>query len=82
MSSAHEEAAHARQPEASIYTDSDDRRRHRGIMQAIAEEMQRPFDEIAELYEEVLRQMRARARIPDFLPVLVSKKVKQICRRH
>lgn len=82
MSDAHEEAANARQPDASVYGDNDERRRHHGSMQAIAEEMQRPLDEIAALYEEILRQMKARAQIPDYLPVLVTKKVKQICRQH
>lgn len=68
--------------EDAIYADSHDRQRHLGSMRAIADELHRPIDEIAGLYEEVLAQMRAHARIPDYLPVLVSKKVRQLFRQH
>ncbi|QDZ27097.1 DUF3562 domain-containing protein [Noviherbaspirillum sp. UKPF54] len=82
MTAAREETGNASQTDGTIYTDSHDRQRHRGSMQAIADEMHRPLDEIAELYEEILGQMKATAQIPDYLPVLVSKKVKQMCRQH
>lgn len=82
MTDPREEAENARQPDEAIYTDSHDWQRHRSSMQAIAEEIQRPVDEIAELYEEVLKQLREHARIADYLPVLVTKKVKQIYRQH
>lgn len=68
--------------EPGIYSDSCERQRHLGSMQAIADEIHRPLDEIAELYEEVLRHLKAQAQILDYLPILVSKRVKQSYRRH
>lgn len=60
-----------------IYANGSDKQRHLRAMLAIADEIDRPIEEIAGLYEVVLKDMRAIARIPDYLPILVSKRVKQ-----
>jgi hypothetical protein len=63
-----------------LYLNEHDREQHAGSMRAVAEEIHCRVDEIAGLYEELLRQMKERARVFDYLPVLVSKKVKEIYR--
>lgn len=70
------------QPDSAMHMDSHEWQRHVGCMQAIANDMQRPVHEIAELYHEVLMHLKASARISDYLPILVSKRVKQIYSRH
>jgi uncharacterized protein (DUF2126 family) len=67
---------------ASLYQDTHDEQRHLHRMHAIAEEVGRPVEEIAALYEDVLEDLKAQARIFDYLPVLVSKKVKKFFRMH
>jgi len=66
----------------ALYTDPADKQRHLITIHAITEETQRPVEEVVALYEEVLMQMKPQASVPDYLPVLVSKKVKQFYRRH
>jgi hypothetical protein len=66
----------------ALYVDSQDKQRHLFTIHAIAAEIARPIEEIAALYEEVLTSMKQHARVPDYLPVLVSKKVKQYYRQH
>lgn len=65
-----------------LYSDLNDRIKHFCEIQTIANDLNRPISEVAQLYEDVLEYLRARARIPDFLPVMVSKKVREICRRN
>ena len=64
----------------ALYVDPQDKQRHLATIHAVAEETQRPLEEVAALYEEVLTSMKLRASIFDYLPVLVSKKVKQFYR--
>lgn len=66
------------------HTVSDDeaagRHKHLHFIESIAEEMQQSVQEIMPLYEEVLEALTVRARIDDYLPILVSKRVKRILR--
>jgi len=64
----------------SLYADSGERERHRVSMRSIAEELDRPEQEIAERYERTLAELKARASVPDYLPILVSKKVRETYR--
>lgn len=64
-----------------LYSDINDRMKHFGEIQSIADDVHRPVQEIARLYEDVLEYMIDQARVTDFLPVLVSKKVRELCRR-
>ena len=65
-----------------LYLDSRDQIAHLNQMQRLANDLQRPLPEIVPMYEDVLEDLRAYARIPDFLPVMVSKKVRERCRRN
>jgi hypothetical protein len=64
------------------YDDAEDREMHRLNIERLAEEVHRTIQELAPLYENVLARMKRRARIHDFLSVLVTKNVKQILRSH
>ena len=62
-------------------TDERERKRHAGAIEAIARELDRPIQEVSVLYEDVLLYLRERASILDYLPVLATKKVRELCRR-
>jgi hypothetical protein len=66
----------------SLYADESDRKRHAGSMRAVANDVERPVDEIAQVYESVLEHLKTQARIEDYLPILVSKKVREFYRGH
>ncbi len=65
-----------------LYLDSRDQIAHLNQIQRLANDLQRPIPEIVPLYEDVLEDLRAYARVPDFLPIMVSKKVREHCRRN
>lgn len=60
----------------SPYFNAEERAKHRLYIKNLAEEVHRPVHEVIPLYEDVLSHYKARARIHDYLPILVSKKVK------
>lgn len=62
------------------YIDVEDRSRHLHTMEQLAEEMHCPLQEIAPIYENTLAQLRGRALIHDFLPILVVKGVRNALR--
>lgn len=61
----------------SIYRNEAERKQHRGYIEAMAMELQRPVEEIALFYEDELMAMAARAWIRDYLPILVAKNVRR-----
>ena len=65
-----------------LYTDIHDQQKHLSVIHAIAEELARPVEEIAERYEQVLSQLKDTARVPDYLPLFVAKRIKQVYRQH
>lgn len=62
---------------ATLYQNETEREQHRGYIEAMAIELRRPVEEIALFYEDALTVMTARARIRDYLPILVAKNVKR-----
>lgn len=64
-----------------LYLDGKDQRKHLNQIRSLAHDLQRPIQEIVPLYENLLEELRRYARIPDFLPVIVSKKVRECCRK-
>ncbi len=67
---------------SSPYADANDRSRHLHNMERLAQEIGRPVQELAPLYEEVLAGLNSRARIHDYVPILVSKNIKDLLRHH
>ncbi|NEX62232.1 DUF3562 domain-containing protein [Noviherbaspirillum galbum] len=54
--------------------------RHVHSIHALAEEIGMPVDEVAAAYEEVLDELSDQAEVTDYLPILVSKRVKRYYR--
>jgi hypothetical protein len=54
--------------------------RHRGAIHELAQELALPLETVATRYEALLREMLTRARVVDFLPVLVAKQLRKILR--
>jgi hypothetical protein len=70
-------AIHRRSP----YSGRDDRLKHLIHIKHLAQEMNRPVQEVTPLYESVLRHLRATAKVKDFLAIFVAKKVKERLRK-
>lgn len=51
---------------------------HIAAIQALADTIQRPVDEIAAVYQCELVQLGAHAVVTDYLPVLVAKRVRRL----
>lgn len=64
-----------------LYSDIHERMKHLREILSIADDLRRPVPEIAQLYEDVLEYLSTHAQVTDFLLVLVSKKVRELCRR-
>jgi hypothetical protein len=56
-------------------------RRHLASIRFLSDELGRPFDEIAAVYQCELLRLSAHAVVVDYLPVLVCKHVRQFYRR-
>lgn len=55
--------------------------RLRREIDAIARELNRPVEEIADLYAQLYADLKSRAQVTDYLPVLVARKVRAQVRR-
>jgi len=62
----------------SPYTSSEERSKHLRIIGRLANEVHRSVDEIEPLYEDILAHMKNTASIQDYLPILVSRRVKAL----
>lgn len=62
---------------SSIYGDTAEQMKHRRYMEVVAAELNRPLHAIVPVYEHTLVTLRSRARITDYLPILVFKRVKE-----
>lgn len=56
----------------------DDRARHLRSIGQIAAEVRRPVDEVQPLYEDILATLEQNAEIRDFIPIFVSRRIKQL----
>lgn len=63
---------------ASPYTNQEERSQHMRIIGKLANEVHRSVDEIEPLYEDILSHMKNTASIQDYLPILVSRRVKEL----
>lgn len=62
---------------AGPYIDDQDRNRHHNVVESLAAETGRSFDDIIGLYEAALSDLGHAARVKDFLPIFVAKRVKE-----
>jgi len=65
---------------ACLYDNDTDRRLHFGAIKMLAREFNVPEEDIQALYEKMLCSLKERARIKDYLAVLVSRNVKDMIR--
>lgn len=50
--------------------------RHRHVINALASELQLPFGEVAAQYESMLNALSSTAKVKDYLPVLIAKRIR------
>jgi hypothetical protein len=62
----------------SPYSDTQDQLRHLQHIRLLAEELDRPVQEITPVYEDVLMQLKEQARIQHYLAIFASKRVKSL----
>ena len=62
---------------AGPYLNDLDRTRHQNVIKSLAAETGRSFDDIMRHYEAALSDLGHDARIKDFLPIFVAKRVKE-----
>ena len=63
------------------YVDDRERARHLHVIELLAKELARSVAEIKPLYEDILIHMQEVARIRDYLPILVCKRMKSSFKR-
>jgi len=63
---------------ACLYENDEDRKQHYRAIQMLVKDLCMPEEEIQILYETMLSSLKERARIKDYLAVLVCHNVKHI----
>jgi hypothetical protein len=63
---------------ACVYENDEDRKQHCRAIQMLAKDLCIPEEEIQILYETVLSSLKERARVKDYLAILVCHCVKDI----
>jgi hypothetical protein len=61
----------------TVYSVQHEQKRHQITIQAIATDLQLPVEEIAAHYEAILVTLSATAKVKDYLPVLIAKKIRR-----
>ena len=64
-----------------VYENDTERKQHLRTMQRLAEDLHIPEEEIQILYETMLCSLKERARIKDYLAILVSRNVKTMIKK-
>jgi len=62
----------------SPYESHEEKAQHRRIIGRLATEVSRSVDEIEPLYEDILAHLKGRACVQDYLPILVSRRLKEL----
>lgn len=61
-----------------LYEDEVEEKLHRNAIQALVRETGMPAEAVSSLYESVFARLKHYAKIKEFLPILVSREVKDI----
>lgn len=64
----------------NLYGNAAERRRHRRQIAVLCAQGRHPHRMIVRLYAEVLADMRPAARVTDYLPIFVSRRVQHLLR--
>ena len=62
----------------ALYEDETEQKQHFSATQKLVRDVSSSEEEIRHLYEDVLKEFKSEAKIRTFLPILVSKKVKEL----
>jgi hypothetical protein len=62
----------------SLYENEEQRKQHLRALQILIKEVGRPGEEITRLYYLVLQEYEKEAKVKTFLPILISKRVKEM----
>ena len=60
-----------------LYDNDKERAAHAGVIHDIAQRLGLPEREVGQIYEQELARVKQRARIKDFLPVLLGRAVRE-----
>jgi hypothetical protein len=58
-------------------TDSAEPAKHREAIEALAEELSRPMEEIKDVYESEFARLKQTARVTDYLALFASRRVRE-----
>ena len=61
-----------------LYENGEQRKQHLRAIQILIKEVMRPGEEITRLYHVVLQEYEKEAKVKTFLPILISKRVKEM----
>jgi Protein of unknown function (DUF3562) len=61
---------------SELYNDSDEQANSLGAIEALAQETNRPFAEVKQVYEVELAQLKSYARITDYLLLFASRRAR------
>ena len=62
----------------SLYENEEQQKQHLRAIQILVKEIERPGDEISRLYYLVLQEYEKEAKVKHFLPILISKRVREM----
>jgi len=62
----------------SFYENEEQREQHLRAIQTLIKEVRRPEEEITRLYTLVLQEFEKEAKVKTFLPILITKRVKEM----
>jgi hypothetical protein len=62
----------------TLYEDETEQKQHFSAIQKLVRDVSSSEEEIRHLYEDALKEFKGGAKIRTFLPILVSKKVKEL----
>jgi hypothetical protein len=64
-----------------LYDDDADRMRHHSVIESLARDLHQPLDEVQRQYEAALEEIKAGARVKDYLVVFAVRRIRELFRR-
>jgi hypothetical protein len=61
-----------------LYDNNIEWKQHETAMLGLARELGMPMDDISQVYENALKELKSQARIKDFLSVFACRKVREL----
>jgi hypothetical protein len=61
-----------------LYDNNIEWKQHESAMQGLARELGMPMNDISQVYENALKELKSQARIKDFLSVFACRRVREL----